>query len=96
MLAAGKSQPRVLETPAPTVWIKNLADNGIELEMTTWIADAEQGQSSLRSDILAEVLRVFRHEGIEIPYPQREVRVVASSLPQCPYTAVDTPAPLSK
>lgn len=80
LLAAGKAQSRVLAAPEPTVWIKNLGDNGIELELTAWIRDAEQGQSSLRSDIFVAVLHAFRKAGIDIPYPQREIRMLAGRL----------------
>ena len=73
------AQARVLATPEPTVWIKNLGDNGIELELTTWIRDAEHGQGSLRSDIFVEVLRAFDKEGIEIPYPRRDIRIVSDA-----------------
>lgn len=73
------AQVRVLDTPEPTVWIKNLGDNGIELELTTWIRDAEQGQGALRSDIYLAVLRAFAQEGIDIPYPQREIRIVSDT-----------------
>ena len=68
--------PRVLAAPEPAVWIKGLGDNGIELELTTWIHDAEQGQSSLHSDIFIDVLRAFSKERIEIPYPRREIRIL--------------------
>lgn len=81
LLAAGAGQPRVQATPAPTVWIKNLGENGIELELTTWIRDAEEGQGSLRSGIFLDALRSFREKGIEIPYPQREIRIARSSVP---------------
>ena len=77
LLSAGEAQQRVLAAPEPTVWIKNLGDNGIELELTTWIHDAEHGESSLRSDIFVDVLRAFREEGIEIPCPQREIHILA-------------------
>ena len=77
LLAAGKAQPRVMIKPEPTVWIKGLGENGIELELTTWIHDAEEGQSSLRSGIFIAVLRAFRENGIEIPYPHREIRILA-------------------
>jgi small-conductance mechanosensitive channel len=70
------AQSRVLPSPEPTVWIKNLGDNGIELELTTWIRDAEHGQGSLRSDFYVAVLRAFAEEGIDIPYPQREIRLL--------------------
>ena len=76
LLGVGVAQSRVLTAPPPTVWIKNLGDNGIELELTTWIRDAEEGQGSLRSGIFVEVLRAFRAAGIEIPTPQREFRLL--------------------
>lgn len=79
LLAAGKSQTRVLETPEPAVLIKNIGDNGIDLELTVWIRDAEEGQGSIRSGIYLDVLRAFRKEGVEIPYPRREVRVMPSN-----------------
>ena len=50
--------------------------NGIDIEMSAWIADPDQGQMQLRGAILKEVLEAFRAEGIEIPFPQRDVRVV--------------------
>ena len=79
LLKAGIAQPRVQASPEPSVWIKSLGDNGIELELTTWIRDAEEGQGSLRSAIFCAVLHAFRHEGIEIPYPQRDIRIVANA-----------------
>ena len=79
LLAAGIAQPRVQASPEPSVWIKSLGDNGIELELTTWIRDAEEGQGSLRSAIFCDILHAFRLEGIEIPYPQRDIRVVANA-----------------
>ena len=75
---AGVEQTRVLAEPEPSVLIKSLGDNGIELELTTWIRDAEEGQASLRSAILLNVLCAFRKEGIDIPYPQREIRLSAA------------------
>lgn len=81
LLAAGVAQPRVQAMPEPSVWIKNLGDSGIELELTTWIRDAEAGQGSLRSGIFLAALRTFREEGIEIPYPQREIRIAPNDLP---------------
>lgn len=77
-LAAGKGQARVLAEPQPAVWIKSLGDSGVELELTTWIRDADQGQASLRSAILFETWRSFRENAIDIPYPQRDIRIVQS------------------
>ncbi len=76
LLASARDNPRVEKNPAPVVQLKELGDNGIELELTVWIHDAELGQSSLRSDVLMRAWRAFREAKISIPYPQRELRFV--------------------
>ena len=73
---AALAHPRVLKDPAPKVLISAFADNGIEVELGVWINDPEEGRGSLRSDIYYAVWREFQAKGIEIPYPQREVRVL--------------------
>ena len=41
-----------------------------------WIDDPQRGQGNLRSDLYAAIWDAFQAHGIEIPYPQREIRVV--------------------
>ncbi len=83
--AAAKANPRVEASPEPAVQLKALGDNGIELELTVWIHDAELGQSSLRSDVLMQVWRDFRAANISVPFPQRELRFVhAEAMPGAP------------
>ncbi len=77
-----KRQARVLADPAPVVHIRTFADNGIELELAVWVEDPEQGKTNLRSDIYYGIWQEFRARGIVIPYPQREVRVLAGALPE--------------
>ena len=69
--------PRVLQDPAPGVLLSEFAENGINLELGFWIGDPETGTGAVRSEINLEILRVFRENGIEIPFPQRELRVIA-------------------
>ena len=75
MQAAARKQPRVLAEPEPMVFLKEFADNGINLELGFWISDPEEGQIGLRSAINMEIWREFQNNGIEIPFPQREVRL---------------------
>jgi small-conductance mechanosensitive channel len=44
-----------------------------------WIADPEGGRANLRSDLNLEILEAFRAKGIEIPFPQREVRILGDA-----------------
>lgn len=71
-----RKHPRALRDPEPTAHVLAFADSGIDLELGFWIADPERGSQNVRSDISVEILREFRARGIEIPYPQREVRVL--------------------
>jgi small-conductance mechanosensitive channel len=72
-----KGEPRVLAEPPPGAWIAALGENGIDIELGFWIADPDQGQSALKGAILRGALEAFRAEGIEIPFPKRDVTLVA-------------------
>ena len=75
MLETAKRHPRVLGDPAPRVQINAFADNGIDLELAAWVDDPELGKTNLRSDIFYGIWQAFKAHGVEIPYPQREVRM---------------------
>ena len=76
MVEAAQRQARVLRDPAPGVVIKRFADSGIDLELGVWIEDPQEGSGGLVSDIYFDIWRAFKQHGIEIPYPQREVRML--------------------
>jgi small-conductance mechanosensitive channel len=78
LVDAATSHARVLQDPRPKVLIKAFADNGIDLELNVWVKDPEEGRTNLRSDIYYAVWREFQAKGIEIPSPQREVRLLAA------------------
>jgi len=70
---------RVLRDPAPAGQLTEFADSGINLELGFWIDDPENGTLNVRSDIARQILSEFRVRGIEIPFPQREVRLLAGN-----------------
>ena len=67
--------PRVLRTPKPACLLKGFGDNAIDLELRFWIRDAENGVSNISSEVLLEILESFRENGIEFPFPQRDVHL---------------------
>jgi small-conductance mechanosensitive channel len=70
-------EPRVLRGAlAPIVNVLQFGDNGIALELVVWINDPEMGQGNLRSALNIGIWKAFRDNGIRIPYPQREVRII--------------------
>jgi len=78
MLDAARGQSRViLDEPdyLPKVFLREFADNGIQMELGVWIRDANEGQGNLRSEINWAIWRGFKAAGIEIPYPQRTLHL---------------------
>ncbi len=76
LMVTAKAHPRVVTTPEPLVLVTRLGDNGIELELIAHISDQDQGQVIIRSDLLTTVWREFRHAGVSIAAPQRDVHVI--------------------
>ena len=76
LVEIARRHPRVLRMPEPTGQVLNLAESGIDLELGFWIKDPERGSQNVRSDLMVDLLSEFRARGIEIPYPQREVRLL--------------------
>lgn len=83
MVEAARAEPRSLSVPPndPAAFLAGFGDNGINLEMSVWIADPENGQLNLRSAINRRILEAFGANGIRIPFPQREVRQVGALPP---------------
>ncbi|WP_409934840.1 mechanosensitive ion channel family protein [Rheinheimera sp. MMS21-TC3] len=75
MLSCANKSIRVLESPEPTVMLKNFAENGIEIELRVWIADPEYGEDTVKSDIHVAIWRAFKEAKITIPYPQRDLHI---------------------
>jgi len=72
------SNTRVLKTPEPAANIINFAESGVELSLTVWIDDPENGQLALKSALYLEIWRQFKVHNIYIPYPQREIKILAT------------------
>jgi len=67
---------RVIADPQPGVQLSAFASDGLELTITFWIADPENGTGSVKSDVNMALLRLFNANSIEIPFPQRVVRTL--------------------
>ncbi len=75
MIEAANASPRVLDSPQPAVWMTAFGENALDHEIRVWILDPEAGIGSVRSEILGRLRELFAENGIEVPFPQRDVRV---------------------
>ena len=66
--------PRVLKDPAPVIGIAALADSSINISIGPWSAVADYGQ--VQAELYQAVVEQFAAGRIQIPFPQREVRLL--------------------
>jgi small-conductance mechanosensitive channel len=69
------NHPRVLKKPQPNVLFVDFGDSALEFELRIWINDPEEGIESVRSAVRFEIWKAFKENGIQIPYPQRDVHI---------------------
>lgn len=66
--------PEVLEEPAPKVWFSAFGESSLNFTLLVWVPEAlVQGQTA--SDLRFAIDRAFRENGIEIPFPQRDLHL---------------------
>jgi small-conductance mechanosensitive channel len=78
LLEVVKAEPSVLAEPPPEVRLEDFADSAMVFALFCWISHAREDLrvcSALRFAIEA----AFRREGVEIPFPQRELRLRSES-----------------
>ncbi|MEY8099386.1 mechanosensitive ion channel family protein [Falsihalocynthiibacter sp. S25ZX9] len=72
---AANEVPRVLKFPKTACLMRGFGDSSINLELRYWIDDPENGVANVASDILVLIWEKFKENGIEVPYPQHDIRM---------------------
>lgn len=70
--------PRVLKEPQPVIGIINLEDSCIKIAVKPWVV--VQDCVAAQAELYQAMINRFHAEKIEIPFPQREIRVVSGTL----------------
>jgi small conductance mechanosensitive channel len=65
---------RVLKEPVPVVGVTMLADSSINIAVKPWTGVADYNPAT--AEIYQDIVDQFRANKIEIPFPQREVRML--------------------
>ena len=76
MRAVAEKHPRTLKTSSTDVFVKGFGERGIDMMLSFWVADPEEGTAALQSDLYQQIWKLFKEHAIGIPYPQREIRVL--------------------
>jgi len=64
----------VMRDPAPKVVVRNFGESSVDLQARVWISDPRKRMDTI-SYITDNVKEAFDREGIEIPYPKREIYI---------------------
>lgn len=75
LLEAVGASPRALSFPSPGVLLSAFGPSSIDMSLVVWIDDPEAGVGNVRSDILKKVWRLFRENGVQIPFPQSDLNL---------------------
>src|SRR4030088_921891 len=72
--------PRAIKGKPPSCILVEFAEAGMKFSLTFWIADPD-GMDNVKSDVMLSLWDVFKHEGIRVPYPVREIRIRGGAAP---------------
>ncbi|MCH8568100.1 MAG: mechanosensitive ion channel [Balneolales bacterium] len=68
------SHSEVLAEPAPVVLLKHFGDSSWDMLLRCWIENPKR-HPFVASDLRCEIVRAFRKNNIEIPFPQRDLHL---------------------
>lgn len=74
ILGCSQAHRSVLTEPEPSVLFVNLGDSALEFQLTCFVDD-ESRSGTIRSDLLFAIHADLQKAGIEIPFPQHDIRL---------------------
>ena len=74
-LEAITSVERVLKTPEPVCNFKAFGDSSLDFTLSFLDQRPEDGTTNVSSCVLLALWDTFKREGIEIPFPQRDINM---------------------
>ncbi|HSP03792.1 MAG TPA: mechanosensitive ion channel family protein [Acidimicrobiales bacterium] len=77
LLAAVTGVDGVIPAPAPQAWVTTFGESSIDFDVRFWTASDIATVFRVRSGVAMAIKDAFDDEGIEIPFPQRVVTMVA-------------------
>ncbi|NPD19749.1 mechanosensitive ion channel family protein [Alterinioella nitratireducens] len=78
-IEAARSVDRVLSSRAPVCHIVGFGDSSVDYVLRFWILDPTGGLTNIRGNVFLALWDSFQENGISIPFPQREVRMLGEA-----------------
>ena len=70
-----KTAEWVCDDPPPKVVVRQFGESSVDLELRVWIKDARKRMDTI-SFMTDNIKEAFDREGIEIPYPKRDINII--------------------
>ena len=77
---AARQTARIIQNPPPICLLVAFGNSSVDLELRAWINDPVNGVKNVKSEVLLRIWDAFHEQGINIPYPQRDIHI--KSMPQ--------------
>jgi small-conductance mechanosensitive channel len=69
-----EKHPEILKHPEPGIFFNALGENTLDFVINFWISDFVEGKR-IRSEVLFAIFDALKANGIEIPFPQRDLHL---------------------
>ncbi|BBO79167.1 hypothetical protein DSCW_65840 [Desulfosarcina widdelii] len=74
IVEAARSADWILTNPAPKVVVRNFGESSVDLQARVWIKDARRRMDTI--DYITDTVKtLFDKNGIEIPFPKRDITI---------------------
>ncbi len=80
LLKVGRSHEMALESPEPFVRFQQFGDSSLDFDLIIYVRDKNY-MFQVRSELHYSIFELFKKEGIEIPFPQRDLNIKGNSNP---------------
>lgn len=75
LIQIAKDNPGVLKSPSPDVLFDSFGDSSLDFNLRIWTTEFTSKPRVLKSQLYYEIFKRFSEEGIEIPFPQRDLHI---------------------
>jgi len=75
LLEVAAEDPDVLKNPPPGVRLLEFGENGLHFELRVWSETLLHRKGRLTSNLNFAIIKKFRAQGIEMPFPQRDIHI---------------------
>ncbi|MDH4084325.1 MAG: mechanosensitive ion channel [Nitrospira sp.] len=80
LLEVAQAHRGVLKEPGPSVLFDGFGDSSLDFLLRVWTREFSTVPGVLRSELYFAISRAFKEEGIEIPFPQRDLHIKSGTL----------------